>query len=303
MPQPLLSHLRVVQAGPNRYLQHLTLDAIHNAPQWLTLRPIRFDPTDPADPLPPLAVLVGTPDSYEMYDLHLLLTTLLSPASAFDIDEAMPDPMPMPDPMRYLSDLTTAVLVRGALGHSTLDIEAYVKGVDSAVEVFELRNDWESSDIHLLKSSDAQPYIERVQATHKQAIEEAIKAAPTTPLPADPITPPSSSSADPTNDATLSPSANLPYGQTRRLTPEQLAVYERRLKGDINARRLRWPYSKMEVGDVVRIEATLAAKGQRAAHAYAAASGKIFSTTRLRNGDLEVVRISGFRMPSVSKRT
>jgi len=62
-------------------------------------------------------------------------------------------------------------------------------------------------------------------------------------------------------------------------------------------------YVPREAVELPRIEPELAVKGQRAAHAYSSASGRLFATTRLRNGDLEVVRISGFRMPSASKRT
>jgi len=307
MPKPLLSHLRIVTAGPTHYLQHLILDT----GAWRTLRPLRFGPDTP-DSFHSHAVLVGTPDSYEMYSLPVLVQTLLSPASAFDIDEEMPDPMPMPEPMKYLPDTTMTVLVRGALGHSTMDVDAYVRSLNGP-ELHTMRDEWEAAGIHLLKSSAAQPFIEGAKLAESQRIESAVhagvknlttskKEASTTDNPAEP-TP--SDPNNPNNEPSTytSPSTDLPYGETRRLTPEQLEVYERRLRGDRNARRLKWPFSKMEIGDVVRIEPALAAKGQRAAHAYSSASGKLFATTRLRNGDLEVVRISGFRIPSVSKRT
>lgn len=303
MPKPLLSHLRIVTAGPTHYLQHLILDT----GAWRTLRPLRFGPDTP-DSFHSHAVIVGTPDSYEMYSLPVLVQTLLSPASAFDIDEEMPDPMPMPEPMKYLPDTTMTVLVRGALGYSTLEVDDYVRSLNGPV-LHTMRDEWEDAGIYLCKSSAAQPFIEGAKLAEIQRIESAVSAgvknlttskkeASTTDNPAEP-TP-----SDPNEPSTYtSPSTDLPYGETRRLTPEQLEVYERRLRGDRNARRLKWPFSKMEIGDVVRIEPALAAKGQRAAHAYSSASGKLFATTRLRNGDLEVVRISGFRIPSVSKRT
>ena len=296
MPKPLLSHLRIVTAGPTHYLQHLILDT----GAWRTLRPLRFGPDTP-DSFHSHAVIVGTPDSYEMYSLPVLVQTLLSPASAFDIDEEMPDPMPMPEPMKYLPDTTMTVLVRGALGYSTLEVDDYVRSLNGPV-LHTMRDEWEDAGIYLCKSSAAQPFIEGAKLAEIQRIESAVSAGvknftPTTP----PTTDPNNSNNEPSTYT--SPSTDLPYGETRRLTPEQLEVYERRLRGDLNARRLKWPFSKMEIGDVVRIEPALAAKGQRAAHAYSSASGKLFATTRLRNGDLEVVRISGFRIPSVSKRT
>lgn len=306
MPKPLLSHLRIVTAGPTHYLQHLILDT----GAWRTLRPLRFGPDTP-DSLHSHAVLVGTPDAYEMYSLPVLVQTLLSPASAFDIDEEMPDPMPMPEPMKYLPDTTMTVLVRGALGYSTLEVDDYVRSM--GLDLPAMRDEWEDAGIYLCKSSAAQPFIEGAKMAEIQRIESAMSAgvknltaskkeAPTPDNPAEPTpSDPNNSNNEPS--VYNSPSTDLPYGETRRLTPEQLEVYERRLRGDRNARRLKWPFSKMEIGDVVRIEPALAAKGQRAAHAYSSASGKLFATTRLRNGDLEVVRISGFRIPSVSKRT
>lgn len=295
MPKPLLSHLRIVTAGPTHYLQHLILDTPSGDSPWRTLRPLRFGPDGPNAPH---AVIVGTPDAYEMYSLPVLVQTLLSPASAFDIDEEMPDPMPMPEPMTYLPDTTMTVLVRGALGHSTLEVDDYVRSM--GLDLPAMRDEWEDAGVHLLKSSAAQPFIEGAKMAEIQRIESAVSGGVVqfkdskleTPTP-----------SDPTTTTYTSPSTDLPYGETRRLTPEQLEVYERRLRGDRNARRLKWPFSKMEIGDVVRIEPELAVKGQRAAHAYSSASGRLFATTRLRNGDLEVVRISGFRIPSVSKRT
>lgn len=308
MPKPLLSHLRIVTAGPTHYLQHLILDSPPGSPSdspWRTLRPLRFGSATP-DPTStdPHAVLVGTPDAYEMYSLPVLVQTLLSPASAFDIDEEMPDPMPMPEPMTYLPDTTMTVLVRGALGHATLEVDDYVRSM--GLDLPAMRNEWEDAGIYLCKSSAAQPFIEGAKLAEIQRIESAVHAGvknftPSTSPTADTTPNPTSPTADPTTYN--SPSTDLPYGETRRLTPEQLEVYERRLRGDRNARRLKWPFSKMEIGDVVRIEPELATKGQRAAHAYSSASGRLFATTRLRNGDLEVVRISGFRIPSASKRT
>jgi hypothetical protein len=315
MPKPLLSHLRIVTAGPTHYLQHLILDGSpsdrYQPPPWRTLRPLRFGSATP-DPTStdPHAVLVGTPDAYEMYSLPVLVQTLLSPASAFDIDEEMPDPMPMPEPMRYLPDTTMTVLVRGALGYSTLEVDDYVRSM--GLDLPTMRNEWEDAGIYLCKSSAAQPFIEGAKLAEIQRIESAVHAGiknfTPSPNPTSPTADTTSPTADPTSptaDTTTynSPSTDLPYGETRRLTPEQLEVYERRLRGDRNARRLKWPFSKMEIGDVVRIEPELATKGQRAAHAYSSASGRLFATTRLRNGDLEVVRISGFRIPSASKRT
>lgn len=299
MPKPLLSHLRIVTAGPTHYLQHLILDT----GAWRTLRPLRFGPDTP-DSFHSHAVIVGTPDSYEMYSLPVLVQTLLSPASAFDIDEEMPDPMPMPEPMKYLPDTTMTVLVRGALGYSTLEVAHYVRSM--GLDLSTLRDEWEDAGIYLCKSSAAQPFIEGAKLAEIQRIESAVSAGVKnlTTSKKEASTTDNPNTTDPNEPSTYtSPSTDLPYGETRRLTPEQLEVYERRLRGDRNARRLKWPFSKMEIGDVVRIEPALAAKGQRAAHAYSSASGKLFATTRLRNGDLEVVRISGFRIPSVSKRT
>jgi len=310
MTQPLLSDLRIVSAGPTHYLQHLTLDG-----PWRTLRPIRLgalseDPALTADQ--PHIVVVGTPKSYELYDMHVLLDAVISPASAFDIDEAMPESIPMPEVMQYLSPTTMTVLIRGALGQPTEEIEAYLKSTDPELELYELRNDWESSDIHLLKSAAMHNAIEALKIRELAKMEAVMRAA-------------SASTAGTTNtegkenedegeDAGSDDedgasvrvggvADDLKYGQTRRLTPEQLAAFERRLRTNYNARRMKWPFAKMEIGDVVRIEATLAVKGQRATHSYSSASGKLFATSRLRNGDLEVVRISGFRIPSTSKRT
>jgi hypothetical protein len=296
---PSLSHLRIATVGPTHYLQHLILDGLHDAERhdlhdaaaaaagWRTLRPIQSGQSDK------LLVAMGVPDSYELYDLDILLEALtMQPSMAFD--DTMPEPAPMPEAMQYLSATTMTVLLRGAMGHSSEDIEAYLRAVpdhmpDIDIDLSEYRNDWESSSIYLLKSSAANPNIQSRKAQISAQIADGL--------------------ATPASNENPSPCEHLPvsdgvkYNEVRKLTPEELALYESRLRDNYNQRRLKWPFSKMDVGDVVRIEAGLATKGQRAAHSYSSVSGKLFSTTRLRNGDLEVVRVTGFRVPYNQKRS
>jgi hypothetical protein len=236
---------------------------------------------------------MGVPDSYELYDLDILLEALtMQPSMAFD--DTMPEPAPMPEAMQYLSATTMTVLLRGAMGHSSEDIEAHLRAVpdhmpDIDIDLSEYRNDWESSSIYLLKSSAANPNIQSRKAQISAQIADGLGS----PL----------SNENPSPCAHLPVSDGVKYNEVRKLTPEELALYESRLRDNYNQRRLKWPFSKMDVGDVVRIEAGLATKGQRAAHSYSSVSGKLFSTTRLRNGDLEVVRVTGFRVPYNQKRS
>ena len=298
MPQPMLAHLRIVSAGPNRYLQHLILDAPTEVPEWRTLRPVRLALTHPHDPIH--VVFMGTHDAYDIYDLPTLLAVLVTPSSAFELDDTMPDPLPAPEALHCLDGTTMTVLVRGALGHTTNDIDAYLGVLNATAErpvyLPEIRETWEAAGIQLLKASSCQPFIEAAKAREQEELENNLRKAKH----ADRV---DTLRENLDGDRTASGSMDIPYGTVQKLTPDQLIAFERRLRGDRNARRLKWPFANMAIGDVVRIESDLAIRGQRAAHSYSSASGHLFATTRLRNGDLEVVRISGFRLPRTAKRT
>jgi hypothetical protein len=54
--------------------------------------------------------------------------------------------------------------------------------------------------------------------------------------------------------------------------------------------RTRWPFAKMEVGDVVRADDCDPQRAQVAAHSYARASGKTFATKTL-DGVMHIWRV------------
>ena len=252
-----LNNLRVTETGTSTFLQMNT--ALGDS--WTTLRPV-------GTPDKQMIVCVGTPVLHRWYFLQDLLDALASDEYTFSVDAPLPSPA-KPD-WGDLSDAAVSFAVRGALGFTVDAMRDVLGGADgfaaAQAEVI-------SADLTPHKASVVGPLWEATITPQREALKHT-----TTTLYIEP------SKTTPTD------LGSIVYNTPRTLTPDQLENVTRRIAVR-TSQRTKWPFAKMADGQSVFIEASLATKGQRAAHAYGAVAGVAFVTHRLNNGDLEVIRI------------
>ena len=127
-------------------------------------------------------------------------------------------------------------------------------------------------------------------------ITAALAATPTPPAPqaqpAKPATPP----ADLTNHLDDNPTVRDHKRLSAQELDDEIASYQERLAPDrpLAAQRrvkIAWPFRFMQIGERVVIEAHLATKAQRAVHAYAHYTHRLFVTRRLPDRTLVVIRL------------
>lgn len=91
------------------------------------------------------------------------------------------------------------------------------------------------------------------------------------------------------------PDDTQPTFAITQLTDDEKRAFLRSVNRRNEVAPRSWPWKDMEVWDKTVVPPTLAVRAQRAAHAYAAASGKVFKTKRLADGSLQVTRIDGHK--------
>ncbi len=256
-----LNNLRVTVTGTSTFLQ-LNTSA---GDSWTTLRPV-------GTPDKQMIVCVGTPVIHRWYFLQDILDALASDDYTFSVDAPLPPPA-KPD-WGDLSDAAVSFAVRGALGFTVDAMRDVLGGADgfaaAQAEVI-------SADLTPHKASVVGPLWEATVKPQREALAQAIMQNATA-LYIEP------SKTTPTD------LGSIVYNEPRTLTPDQLENVTRRIAVR-TSQRTKWPFAKMADGQSVFIEASLATKGQRAAHAYGASAGIVFVTHRLNNGDLEVIRV------------
>jgi hypothetical protein len=260
-----LNNLRVTETGTSTFLQ---LNAAAGA-VWTTLRPI-------GTPDKQLIVCVGTPVLHRWYFLQDLLDGLASDDYTFSVDSPLPPPA-KPD-WGDLSEAAVSFAVRGALGFT---VDAMRDTLGGAEEFAAAQAEVISADLIPHKASVVGPLWEATTKPQREALARTIMQQATK-LYVEP------------SKTTPSDLGSIVYNAPRTLTPDQLENVTRRIAVR-TSQRTKWPFANMSGGQSVFIEASLAAKGQRAAHAYGASAGVVFVTHRLNNGDLEVIRTSTTR--------
>lgn len=256
-----LNNLRVTETGTSTFLQlNTTAGAM-----WATLRPV-------GTPDKQLIVCVGTPVLHRWYFLQDILEALASDDYAFSVDAPLPTPA-QPD-WGDLSDAAISFAVRGALGFTVEAMRDVLGGADAFAAA---QAEVISADLTPHKASVVGPLWEAIIKPQREALALKVMQQATK-LYVEP------SKTTPTD------LGSIVYNTPRTLTPDQLENITRRIAVR-TSQRTKWPFANMADGQSVFIEAPLATRGQRAAHAYGASSGVTFITHRLNNGDLEVIRV------------
>jgi len=254
-----LNDLRVTTTGTSAFLQcDPTADDA-----WTTLRPLE-------SPDGQLIVCVGTEAAHNWYPLQEILEGLAADDFAFSLTAPLPPPL-TPN-WGDLSPDAIAFAVRGSLGVSVADMRTAAGGDDAYMSA---QSACMAAGLIPHKAGAVKPIWDAIIAKRHEAIKHA-----STKLYVEPSK---------TKDPALADTAAIVYNVPRTLSADQLESLKRRLAVR-DTPRIKWPFATMNDGQSVFIEAKLAAKGQRAAHAYGASAGVVFVTHRLNNGDLEVIR-------------
>ena len=220
--------------------------------------------------------VIGTPEAPKFYGAEAILHGLLHGAA--DMELPLPDPLPVPEAFEVLDAQEQLILVTAALG-AHMDSLTLLAGSKVALSL--LMGKATALGFVVAKASDALGLGDKIRADTTAAIRSRLLGEQVS-----------------TNieDATTKVPNAVMDAPLMQIVAGGAAMLERleRMRPDTRslATRMKWPFKDMEVGDVVRIPATLAKRAQTAVHVYGARMGKRFASTGERGtGILTVTRL------------
>lgn len=243
--------------------------------EWRTVRPLKHAGV--------VFVLLGAIDAPTWH----LFEDALAHLSAHEYDEA---PMPSVDPPLAFLDISPdgqRYLAARAMGYDSDALRDLVPP-DTLPEVL-LR---EFSAFAVVSRLETTVLIAQQLDALRALREDSFRASPAWDAPEVPRT--RIVRAEPS----VVPELPVPPGRLHSdivaLTPEQLAAVSERFQSRDAAAplpRIRWPFARMAVGAMVTITGEHVTRAQRAAHAHASHTGKLFRTARTPSGALQVYRL------------